>query len=179
VPPRPKRAARGEPRERAAPPQDPLARAKAVALRYLAASPRTEAQVRARLARAELGARADVVVAWLLGLGYLDDAAFAAGRARTLVGPGRLGPRLAERRLVAAGIEPGRARAAVAAAVADAGAGGPGGEDALCRALAERRSGADPGRLDASARARLARFLLGRGFSGPVVARVLGLYEDG
>jgi regulatory protein len=162
-------------------PEGSLARAKAVALRYLAAAARSEAQVRARLARAELAAEADEVVRWLAGLGYLDDGAWAAGRARTLVGAGRAGPRLAERRLTAAGIAPARARAAVAAAVADAaGSAGGEGEAALCRALATRRAGTpDLAGLDDRARARLARFLLGRGFSGSVVARTLGTYEDG
>jgi len=158
----------------------PLERAKAVALRYLAASARTEAQVRARLARAELEGEADAVVAWLLGLGYLDDAAYAVARARALVTAGRAGPRLAEKRLAAAGIDPDRARAAVAAAVAEAaGAEGGEGEAALCRALAQRRArGRDLEALDERARARLARFLLGRGFSGSSVARALGVYED-
>ncbi len=157
----------------------PLARAKNVALRYLAAAARTEAQVRARLARAELSAEAEEVVAWLLRLGYLDDAAYARARARALVAPGRLGPRLAERRLLVAGVERGRARAAIAEALGEAGAAGQ-GEGDLCRALAEKRAGgADLTALDDRARRRLARFLIGRGFSGSAVARVLGIYEDG
>jgi len=161
--------------------QIPLARAKAIALRYLASRARTEAQVRARLARAGLSSEADEVVAWLFRLGYLDDAAYAGSRARALVAPGRLGPSLAERRLVAAGVDRGRARAAVEGAVAAAaGAAGGEGEVALCRALAERRARtADLDGLDDRARARLGRFLLGRGFSGAAVARVLGVYEDG
>jgi regulatory protein len=177
----PRRPRRASPR----PEEPPQARARAVALRYLAAAARTEAQIRARLARAELSAEADETVRWLLGLGYLDDAAWARARARALLGPGRAGPRLAERRLVQAGIDPARARDAVAAAVADAAADSGeatagGGEAALCRALAERRaSTSDLGALEPRARARLARFLLGRGFSGPVVARVLGVWEDG
>jgi regulatory protein len=159
----------------------PRERARAIAVRYLAAAARTEAQVRARLARAELASEADETVAWLVGLGYLDDAAWARGRARGLLGAGRAGPRLAERRLVQAGIDRDRARASVAAAVADAtDASGSRGEVALCRTLAERRARtADLAALDPRARARLARFLLGRGFSGPVVARVVGLWEDG
>ncbi|HEY6098025.1 MAG TPA: regulatory protein RecX [Anaeromyxobacter sp.] len=163
------------------PDQTPLDRAKAIALRYLAASARTEAQVRARLARAELAGEADAVVSWLLGLGYVDDAAYAATRARSLLGAGRAGPRLAETRLVAAGIAPERARAAVSAAVAGtAGSAGAEGEAALCRTLAERRARTgNLAGLDGRARARLARFLLGRGFSGSAVARVLGVYEDG
>jgi regulatory protein len=155
-----------------------LARAKGVALRYLAAAARTEAQVRARLLRAELAAEADEVVAWLSRLGYLDDAGYARARARALVGPGRAGPRLAERRLVAAGIGRGAAREAVAAAMGEAGPPGE-GEAALCRALAERRARtADLAGLDERARSRLARWLLGRGFSGSAVARTLGVYED-
>jgi regulatory protein len=157
----------------------PLARAKNVAVRYLATCARTEAQVRARLAKADLEAEADEVVAWLLRLGYLDDAAYARARARALVAPGKLGPRMAERRLRVAGIEAGPARAAIAAALAEAGEGTQ-GELALCRVLAERRARtADLSALDDRARRRLARFLLGRGFGGSVVARVLGIYEDG
>ncbi len=173
----------GRRRRAPAPREDasPRERAREIALRYLAAAARTEAQVRARLARAELSAEADETVRWLVGLGYLDDAKWAQGKARDLVGPGRAGPRLAERRLVQAGIERERARAAVGAAVADVAGGGPAaGGDVLCRALAERRARtSDLSGLEPRARSRLARFLLGRGFSGPVVARVLGLWEDG
>jgi len=158
----------------------PLERARALALRALAHRPRSEAEIRARLARAELSAEADGTVAWLTRLGYLDDAAFARARARGLVTGGRAGPRLAERRLLAAGIDAAAARAAVRGALEEAtGAGGGGAEVALCRALAERRArGADLSALDEKARARLSRWLLGRGFAGPVVARVLGTYDD-
>jgi regulatory protein len=161
--------------------QTPLSRAKAIALRQLASRARTEAQIRARLAKDDLEAQADQVVAWLSRLGYLDDAAFARARARSLVASGRLGPKLAERRLVAAGIAPAAARSAVAAAlVGDEGADRRAAEVALCRALAERRArGVALDALDDRARRRIARFLLGRGFAGPVVARVLGIYEDG
>jgi len=158
----------------------PLAHAKALALRQLAARARTEAQVRARLVRDGLSAEADEVVAWLGRLGYLDDAAYASARARALVAPGRLGPSLAERRLVREGIAPAAARAAVRAALererGDAGAA----ELELCRALAERRArGAALEGLDQAARRRLARSLAGRGFSSAVVARLLGVQEDG
>jgi regulatory protein len=153
-----------------------LQRARAVALRYLAAAARTEVQLRARLKKAELSEHADAVVEWLRELRYLDDVAFASGRARTLVVSGRLGPRVVERRLQKAGIGAGAARAAVARALAEE---APGGEAALCRALAERRARGTPlDRLDARARGRLARFLLGRGFSGAAVARTLGGFDD-
>ncbi len=163
--------------------ETPLARAKAVALRFLASRARTEAQVRARLRRDDLEAQADDVVLWLRHLGYVDDGAWARARARSLVSPGRLGPRLAERRIESAGIPREAAREAVGAAVEEAaselGAEGR-GETALCRALASRRAaphGVDA--LDDRARRRLSRFLLGRGFSGEAVSRVLGIWEDG
>lgn len=137
--------------------------------------------MRRRLERDGLGEAAAEVVAWLLRLGYLDDAAYARARARSLVAPGRLGPRLAERRLVSAGIGPAAARAAVEAALAEAappGAGG-GGEAALARELALRRTGGvAPEGLAKPDLARLARFLLGRGFSGGAVSRALGVYLD-
>ncbi len=148
----------------------------------LAARPRTEAQIRERLAREGLGEMADEVLSWLRRLGYLDDAAYARARARSLVAPGRLGPRLAERRLVAAGIPQAQAREAVAAALQAACEGAVSGESAeaeLCRALADRRlRGVSPGSLDEKARARLARFLLQRGFTGRAVARAIGAYVD-
>jgi regulatory protein len=155
----------------------PLARAKAIALRYLASRARTTSQVRARLAKDGLEDHADAVVEWLRRLGYLDDAAFALAAARSLLTHGRAGPRLAARRLAAAGIAPAAAREVIAAAVQDAAADG-GGELSLCRALAERRAKRPVADLDDRGRRRLARFLLGRGFAGPVVARVLGLWDD-
>ncbi|MGC3998173.1 MAG: RecX family transcriptional regulator [Anaeromyxobacter sp.] len=161
--------------------QTPLARAQAVVLRQLASRARTEAQLRARLAREDLSEVADQVMAWLRRLGYLDDAAYARARARALVAPGRLGPRAAERKLVAEGIGAAAARAAVQAALAgEDGQGGGRQEEALCRALAERRARGTPlSALDARGRARLGRFLAGRGFSGSIIARVLGIFEDG
>ena len=159
----------------------PLERARAVALRVLAFHARTEAQLRARLAREGLAEQQDEVLAWLRRLGYVDDAAWARARARALLAA-RVGPRRVEVRLRAAGIPGAAARGAVAAALAAQAGARPGREPAelsLCRAaLAARLRGADPGGLDERARARAARFLLGRGFSGGAVARVLGLRED-
>lgn len=140
--------------------------------------------MRRRLERDGLGEVAAEVAAWLTRLGYLDDRAYARARARSLTAPGRLGPRLAERRLVAAGIPAPEARAAVAEALAESGGGVPGAgaeaaEVALARALAAKRTGGVPlDSLDEKARARLARFLLGRGFSGRAVSGTLGVYVD-
>ncbi len=48
------------------------------------------------------------------------------------------------------------------------------GEAALCRSLAERKAKGDPAGLDERARQKLARFLLGRGFSGEAVRKAVG-----
>jgi len=155
-----------------------MARARARALRLLAARPRTELEIRRRLARAGHGEEAAEVVSWLRGLGYLDDAAYARERARGLLAPGRLGPRVALERLVAAGIPREAARAAVADALAPGGAGAAAAEAARCRLLAERRARGPLAALDDRGRARLVRFLLGRGFSGPAVSAALGVHLD-
>jgi regulatory protein len=160
----------------------PQERARSLSLRALAARARTEAQVRRRLSAAGLEAEADGAVAWLRRLGYLDDAAWARAAARSLLRPGHLGPGAAERRLLAAGIPPRGAREAVEAALAEAPGAGGGAEPAevaLCGALAARRArGANPAELGDRERARLARFLLGRGFGDHAVRRVLGLPAD-
>ncbi len=162
----------------------PLEQAKALTLRVLAFHARSERQLRDRLARAGHDDVADEVVAWARRLGYLDDAAYARGRATALLA--RVGPRLAERRLRAEGIDEQRARAAVAAAsearvderVPDRRPGEP-AEVALCRAAVRRRlRDVDPAGLDDRERSRLVRFLLGRGFSGRAVAAVLGWDGD-
>jgi len=159
--------------------ETPEERARALALRVLAFRARTEAQIRRRLTRSGFAGEAEAVVAWLLRLGYLDDAAWARATARSLTRPGRLGPRAAERRLVEAGVSPAGAREAVAEALGQAPRGSDPAEVALCRALAERRApGPALGGLDDRGRARLARFLLGRGFSGEAIQRVLGLRAD-
>lgn len=158
----------------------PRQRARDLALRLLAVRARTEAQLRARLAREELSAEADEVVAWLRGLGYLDDGAYALAQARALLVPGKLGPLKVERRLVQAGLAPAAARAAVWSALEGDERRAPAtAERDLCRALAERRARRPLRELDGRERARLARFLAGRGFAGPVVAAVLGIYVDG
>jgi regulatory protein len=142
----------------------------------LAYHARTEKQLRERLAKDGLSEVADEVIAWVTRLGYLDDRAYARARARFLLQAGKAGPRLAERRLQAAGIPAAEARATVAATLAEDGARAGDRELTLCRAaLAKRLRGAAPASLDEKARARQARFLAGRGFSAGAVARALGL----
>lgn len=160
----------------------PLERARAKALRLLASRARTASQIRDRLARDGLGEQAGEVLEWLEHLGYIDDEAYANARARSLLAPGRLGPRLAQQRLVAAGVPVAQAREAVARTLrtGEAVRSAEEAEARLCGELAGRRlRGANPENLDDQARARLARFLLGRGFSGRAVARAIGVYVDG
>ena len=160
----------------------PLEEAKALALRVLAFHARSQAQLRARLTRAGFEAEADEVLAWATRLGYLDDAAYARARARALLGTQRVGPRRAEERLRAAGIEAARARLAVAQAAEERAEGRREGEPAelaLCRdALARKLRGRELAGLDERERGRLARFLLGRGFSSAAVARLIPLRWD-
>jgi regulatory protein len=157
----------------------PIERARALALRVLSVHARTEHQLRRRLERAGHGAVATQVLGWLRRLGYLDDPAWARARARALLGPGRMGPRGAERRIADAGVPAAEARRAVAEALAEVGPGGEAGELALCRVLALRRTGgAEPAEQDERARSRLARWLLGRGFSAEAVGRVVGPFTD-
>jgi regulatory protein len=161
-------------------PLPPLARARAIALRSLAVRARTEAQLRARLAREDLSDQADEVMGWLRGLGYLDDDAYALAHARGLLAPGQLGPLKVERRLVQAGVPAARARAVIRQVLGGEDGRAPAtAERELCRTLAERRARRPLGDLDERERARLARFLAGRGFGGTAVAAVLGLYVDG
>ncbi len=160
-----------------------IAKAKAKALRLLASRPRTVAQIRDRLAREGLSEASGEVIGWLTRLGYLDDAAFARARVSSLLGQAHLGPRLAERRLLAAGVDAELAKSAVAAFLANPASEEPaspaGAERDLCRiALQRRLRGATVESLEAKDKRRLARFLLGRGFSSQAVAQALGIYFD-
>lgn len=164
---------------------DLVSRAKAKALRLLASRPRTQSQIRERLERDGFSEAAGQVIAWLMRLGYLDDLSYARARARSLLGAGRLGPRLAERRLLAAGIGAEQARQAIEAALEESMGESAGerserrAEVALCQeALRRRLRGAALEGLDDKAKQRLARFLVGRGFSGSAVAQVLGFFVD-
>ncbi|HUK65204.1 MAG TPA: regulatory protein RecX [Anaeromyxobacteraceae bacterium] len=162
-----------------------LESARALALRMLARRAYGEAQMRARLRRAGFEREAEEVLHWLVELGYLNDAAYARDRARTLVSRG-LGPDEAMRRLAGDGVPAELARGAVRAFL-DEGVPKLAGEDEgrepaellLCRAAAARKlKGRDPKTLDLEARARLVRFLVGRGFSPEAAARAADLPED-
>ena len=127
---------KGAPRTEEAPRQ----RARALALRLLESRPRSEAQIRARLAQEGLSGEATEVVAWLQRLGYLDDTALAKALAASALAPGKYGPRKAEERLLAAGITAQAAKEAVREALLGEEGRKPWvAEQDLCRTLAERR----------------------------------------
>jgi regulatory protein len=151
----------------------PVERAQAVALRYLATRPRSEQEIRRRLAREEL--EQEVVegcIAWLFRLGYLDDRRFGRERAEGLLRSGKVGPRLVLERLARNGLGPAASRQALSEAMAASS-----DETSLAReALRRRTRGALP--EDPRDRARLARWLRARGFSGTVVSRVIGVHTD-
>lgn len=157
-----------------------LERAKAKALRLVAARPRTAREIRDRLARAGFEAESEAVAGWLERLGYLDDEGYARQRAERLLSRGGIGPQLAEARLAEAGVPVPLARRAVAEALAaeppGAQAGSP--EAERCRLVAARRAGRPLAELALGERSRLARLLLRRGFSPEAVSEALGVHVD-
>ena len=151
---------------------EPLERAKALALKLLAHRARSQEEVRRRLERK--GFAAEVVgatLARLRELGYLDDGAYARSRAESLLARGRLAPAAVERRLSASGVAAPTARAAVDEAR------GERTERDLARACLEARRPALERGSPLAERIRAARFLAGRGFSEEVVREVVGLDE--
>lgn len=139
-----------------------------VLLRLLTVRDRTERELRQRLARKGFTiSEAEAALERVRGLGYLDDARFAAGRAEGLLGRRGLGPRAVRARLAAAGVGREQAQAAVAQAMASR------DELALARAALSRKHPGAAASDDPKVRARAARFLLGRGFGAGVIARVL------
>ena len=146
----------------------------AQALRWLTVRDRSEAELRTKLKRAKhLPEQIEAAVLRLRALGYLDDARFARVRAESLIARGRLGPRGAAARLAAAGLSREQVQTAVGSAMKDR------DELALARAALLRKHPGAVGSDDPKLRARAVRFLLGRGFSGAVVGRALGVEVEG
>jgi regulatory protein len=142
------------------------------ALRWLAVRARSENELRSKLRRAEVGeAEIEATIARLQRLGYLDDARFARARAESLLAFKRLGPRGVERKLAAAGIAREVIREAVSEAMSER------DELSLAFDALRRKHPAAIGTDDPRLRARAARYLISRGFSGGVVARALRLEE--
>ena len=141
------------------------------ALRLLAAEPRTVAELKERLGQAGVAhSDSEAVVEEMSRAGYLDDTAYAEGRASSLLANGKNGPRQVGAKLRAKGVSTEIAERAVKEAVS-----GTSQEELAKTALAGRDYGP---KATEKANARAARFLLRRGFSGAVVARLLQLPDD-
>lgn len=145
------------------------------ALRLLGVRDRTERELRQRLARAgHVEEEIAKALERLRSHGYLDDERFARGQAESLLSRGRVGPRAAAVKLVAAGVTREQAREAVRNSMSTR------DELQLARAALAKRHPEAAASEDPRVRARAVRFLLGRGFSPGVVSRALHVeLEDG
>jgi regulatory protein len=146
-----------------------LMQAKQHALTYLAHKPRTEQEVRQKLAQREVAPPIiDPVVERMKELGYVDDAAYAADYVRNRFASKQYGPQRLIRELVQRGIDRNRAESAVAAFFE--------AHDTLeaARAHAKKRwpriAGDDDPRRQ---KQKLYRYLMRRGFASDTVYRVI------
>ncbi len=157
--------ARGRPPRKSRPPSSCFDRA----VRILALRDHSRAELHRKLTAAgHAPEEIEDALRRLSELGYLDDARFAEEYARQLSESGKVGRMAAVRKLLAAGIDRNTAETAAAQAFD--------GVDERARAeelIRRRFPQAADGSADVRARARAARFLAGRGFSGSVIAQVL------
>lgn len=107
----------------------------------------------------------DQVLSRLEERGLLDDQAFARDTADAIVRTGRGGPGRISNRLRVAGVASSHTGEAMAALDVD--------WDERCRALARERVARGADLTDPKDRARLVRFLAGRGFASGLIYRVL------
>ena len=144
-------------------------------LRYLAAAPRSRAELLRRLERRGYAAEvAEATVAWLLSRGLIDDAALARQWAESLsTGHRKLGQTAAKAKLLARGIDAATADAAVRAAY------GSGGELTAARGAAAQALRRLVGLERPVAQRRLAGSLQRRGFGYELIRQVLRETFDG
>jgi len=154
---------------------DAVLRAKAVALNYIAYRPRTEREVRRKLA--EKGFSDDFiapVIERLYALGYLDDAAYARNYAHARYANKGYGPQRIRTELLRRGVN----RALVDATVDELTATSDPLEAA--RSYAEKRWQRLAGETDSRKRLKkLSDFLVRRGFTYDTVRRVLAELTEG
>ncbi len=147
--------------------------AKRLAMQMLSRRARSEAEVRARLARSGFSeGDVDAAIARLRELRFLDDAAFARNRAEKLLVAGRLGPKGVARKLIGQGISSEQADQAIHEAQGDS------KEIELAERFLKKLKPPVDRASPMEARARAARSLLSRGFSEEIVRQILGL-QDG
>ncbi len=147
---------------------DALPEARAAALRLLKFRPRSESELKERLAQKGVtGTAVPTGGEDLRRKGFIGDAQFARYFAAQQASSKPLGRRLLMSRLKAKGIQPELAEAAVETAME--------GRDelTLAREAASRRTTALQGLPRAAAERRLFGYLSRRGFSGDVVYRVV------
>ncbi|RMF53792.1 MAG: recombinase RecX [Bacteroidetes bacterium] len=148
---------------------DAVYRARTAALAYLAHRPRTEAEVRRKLAEKGFDAAVvEDVVARLHDLGYLDDAAYARSYVQARFSSRGYGPQRLRAELRRRGVDPAHAQAALDDLLDD---------DAVleeARRHARRRWEQLAGEADhRRKRKKLSDYLVRRGFSYDTVRRVV------
>ena len=142
------------------------------ALRLIAQRARTGRELDQALLRAKVPAKERATaLARMRELGYIDDAATAAVRARRLVERGE-SPRKVQQRLRSQGVEAGAARTAAAAA-----AEGASDDELAARAVQQKLRGRKV--KDVREKERLLRALVQKGHRPSAVARALELEWDG
>jgi regulatory protein len=142
------------------------------ALRLLALRSRTAQELDRALAKAGVAsAERESALARLRELGYINDREVARARARTRLGQGDA-PRLAAKRLAAAGIDESDAREAAAEA-----AEGTEEDELAAKALRRRLRGRQP--VDLREKQRLLRALVAKGHRPSAAAKALGIEWEG
>jgi regulatory protein len=142
------------------------------ALRLLALRSRTAQELDRALEKAGVAQPGrESALARLRELGYINDREAARVRARARIARGDA-PRLAEKRLAAAGIDEADAREAAVEA-----ADGAGEEELAAKALQRRLRGREP--EDTRDKQRLLRALVAKGHRPSAAAKALGIEWDG
>jgi regulatory protein len=155
---------------------DPLqGKAERKAYRLLTLRAHSEQELRTKLRQ---GVFPEPVIAAVIekcrGLGYLNDGAFARGRARELAVNRLLGDRRIALDLREKGIPEELARQAIAEIRAEIGE-----DEAVDRLLRKKARGGTIGGRDDKETARIARSLLGKGFpTGLIFRKLKGLKEE-
>ena len=142
-------------------------KARASALRLLKVRPRSVAELRARLARKEFPQPVvEEVLAFLRGLGYLDDLSFANAWVRSRMNTRPRSRRSLKRELRQKGVDGGIIEQAVGAVDEDT-------EWDTCLSLACKRSERVRGLAPEKQRLRVAAFLQRRGYSTGLIIQAL------
>jgi len=150
-------------------------RARERALRLLALRGRSRAELRKKLAERDFSKSViDRVLENLGALGYLDDGAFAANRARHLAVNRLYGDRKIAEQLREKGVDPEAARAAIREVREEFPE-----LEGIARSAARKLQGRGLESLGKKERLALARTLQGKGYHLALILDYLGTYEEG